>query len=80
MSLYSNVTEEGLIILGEISKQQKDQRDLEVKKRNLKQTHDIKLADSFSPLTKELDVIDETPKKLGEVIEKSQPEIITPSY
>ena len=51
MSIYSNVTEQDLIVLRKLAKQQKKQRALEMKNRILKQTHDIKLAESFSPIT-----------------------------
>ena len=73
MSLYSNVYEEDMINLRELSQQQKNQRAAEIKERVLKQTHDIKLAANLSPTTKKLEV-NESTKKLGEVIEKSQPE------
>ena len=50
MSIHSNVTEQDLIVLRKLAKQQK-KRALEMKNRILKQTHDIKLAESFSPIT-----------------------------
>ena len=40
----------------------------------MKQTHDIKLTESLSPITKKLSEVNETTEKLGDVIEKSQPE------
>ena len=52
MSIYSNLTEKDLIILRNLAEQQKNQRALKIKNRILKQTHDIKLAVSFSPITK----------------------------
>ena len=52
MSIYSNVTEQDLINLRKLAEQQKYQRALEIKKRILKQTRDIKLAESLSPITK----------------------------
>ena len=63
MSIYSNVTEQDLINLRKLAEQQKEQRALEIKSRILKQTHDIKLAESLSPITDKLD-------EVGEVIEK----------
>ena len=42
MSIYSNVTEQGLINLRKLAEQQKEQRTLKIKNRTLKQTHDIK--------------------------------------
>ena len=52
MSIYSNVTEQDLINLRKIAKQQKEQRAPKIKNIVLKQTHDIKLAESLSPITK----------------------------
>ena len=55
MSIYSNVTEQDLINLRNLAEQQKNQRALKIKNRFLKQTHDIKLAESLSPITKILE-------------------------
>ena len=55
MSIYSNVTEQDLIILCKLAEQQKNQRALKIKNRNLKQTHDVKIAESLSPITKKLE-------------------------
>ena len=74
MSVYSNVTEQDLNNLRKLAEQQKQQRALKIKNRILKQTLDIKLAESLSPITKKLDEVKETNQKLGEVIEKTQPE------
>ena len=71
MSIYSNVTEQDLIKLRKLAEQQKEQRALEFKNRILKQTHDIKLAESLSPITKKLD---ESTKKISEVINPSNSE------
>ena len=57
MSIYSNVTEQELDNLRKLAEQQKEQRALKIKNRNLKQTHDFKLAESLSPITKKLDEI-----------------------
>ena len=57
MSIYSNVTEQDLINLRKLAQQQKEQRALKMKNRILKQTHDVKLAESLSPITKKLDTI-----------------------
>ena len=54
MSIYSNVTEKDLDNLRKLAEQQKQQRALKIKNRILKQTHDVKLAESLSPITKEL--------------------------
>ena len=71
MSIYSNITEQDMINLRKLAEQQKEQRALKIKNRILKKTHDIKLAESLSPITKKLD---ETTKKLGDVIKKTNSE------
>ena len=68
MSIYSNVTEQNLINLRKLSEQQRNERALKIKNTILKKTHDIKLAESFSPITKKLD---ESTRKLSEVIKES---------
>ena len=74
MSIYSNVTEQDLIILRKLAEQQENQRALKIRNRIFKQTHDIKLAESLSPITKKVHEVKENTQKLGEVIEKSPPE------
>ena len=71
MSIYSKVTEQDLINLRKLSDQQKKQRALKIKNRILKQTHDIKLAESLSPFTKKLDKVNESIQKLGEIVKES---------
>ena len=68
MSIYSNVTETDLDNLRKLAAQQKEQRALKIKNRILKQTHDVRLAESLSPITKKLY---ETTNKLGDVIKES---------
>ena len=68
MSIYSNVTEQDLDNLHKLAEQQKEQRALNIKNRILKQTHDEKLEESLSPITKKLD---DTNKKLRDVINES---------
>ena len=68
MSIYSNVTEQDLINLRKLTEQQREQRPLKIKNRILKQTHDVKIAESLSPITNKLD---ETSEKLGDVIKES---------
>ena len=75
MSIYSNVSEQDLIISRELADQQKNQRALKTKNRILKQAHDIKLAESLSPITKKLDKVNESTKNLGEVNKESNSEI-----
>ena len=60
MSIYSNVTEKDLDNLRKLADQQKNERALKIKNRILKQTHDIKLAESLSPITNKLDKISNT--------------------
>ena len=52
MSNYSAVTEQDLIILRKLAEQQKNQQALKSENRILKQTHDLKLAENLSPITK----------------------------
>ena len=68
MSIYSNVTEKDDLNLHKLAEQQKEQRALKIKNRILKQTHDVKLAESLSPITEKLD---ETNKNLSDVIKES---------
>ena len=63
MNIYPNVFEQDLINLRELAQQQKNQRAEKIKKRILNQTHDIKLAESLSPITKKLDEVDKSTKK-----------------
>ena len=55
MSFFSIVTEQDLINLRNIAEQQKNQQALEIKNRNLRQTSDVKLAESLPLITKNLD-------------------------
>ena len=68
MSIYSNVTEQDLDNLRKLAKQQQQQRALKFKNRILKETHDVKLAESLSPITKELK---KSTKKISEVIKET---------
>ena len=74
MSIYSNVTEKDLDNLRKLAQQQKEQRALKIKNRILKQTHDIKLAESLSPITEKLDTNNKSTKEIGEVIKTSNSE------
>ena len=71
MSIYSNVTEKDLDNLRKLAQQQKEERALKIKNRILKETHDVKLAESLSPITKELK---KSTKKISEVIKESNSE------
>ena len=68
MSIYSNVTEQDLDNLRKLAQQQKNERARKIQNKILKQTHDIKLAESLSPITKKLD---ETSKKVDDTIKES---------
>ena len=74
MSIYSNVTEKDLDNLRKLAYQQKNQRAEKIKNRILRQTHDIKLAESLSPITKKLDEVNKSTKKISEVIKESNSE------
>ena len=74
MSIYSNVTEQDFINLRKLAEQQKNQRAPKIKNRFLKQTHDIKLAENFSPITEKLDEVKKSTQDLADVIKESQPE------
>ena len=71
MSIYSNVIEQELISLRKLAEQQKEQGALKNKNRILKQTRDIKLAESLSPISKKLDEVGESTQKLGEIVKES---------
>ena len=74
MRSYSNVTEQDLINLRKLTEQQKNQRALKIKNRILKDTHDNKLAELLSPITKKLDSINKSIKKIREDIKSSNSE------
>ena len=68
MSIYSNVTQVDLDNLRKLVEKQKNQRAEKIKNRILNQTHDVKLAESLSPITTKLD---ETSEKLSDVFKES---------
>ena len=71
MSIFSDITEQDLICLRKLAEQQKNQRPLKYENRILKQTHHIKIAESLSLITKNIDTINDSTKKLREVIENN---------
>ena len=71
MSVNFNVTEQYLIILRELAELQKNQRAHKIKNRILKQTHDVKLAESLSPITKKLSEVTESTQKIEEIVKES---------
>ena len=75
MSIYSNVTEDDLDNLRKLAEQQKNERALKIKNTILKQTHDVKLAENLSPITKKLDTINESTKEIGEVIKETNSKV-----
>ena len=71
MSVCSNLAEQDLFNLRKLAEQQRNQRALKNKNRLLRQTHDKKLAEKISPITKKLEEVDKSPKILGEIIKES---------
>ena len=65
MSIYCNVTEQDLENLRKLAEQQKNQRALKIKNRNLKQTHDVKLAETLSTITNKLDDVIKSTQEVG---------------
>ena len=63
-----------MINLRKLAEQQKNQRTLKIKNYILKQTHDIKLAKSLTPITKKLSEVNESNTKIGDVIKESNSE------
>ena len=71
MSIYSNVTEQDLNNLRKLAEQQRNQRAEKIKNRILKQTHDVKLAVSLSPITKKSDEVNKyTQESLSPITKK----------
>ena len=79
MSIFPDVSEEDLINLRKLAEPHKNQRALKIKNRILKQTRDVKLAESLSSITKKLDEEKETTQKIGDVIKESQQETPQPA-
>ena len=71
MNIYSIVTEQNLVNLRKLAQQQKNQRAEKIKNRILKETHDVKLAESLSPITKKLEEVNKSTKNLENVIKES---------
>ena len=71
MRIYSNVTEQDLINLRKLAEQQKNQRAEKIKNRILKKTHEVKLAESLSPIAKKIDeVINLSQQSLSPITKK----------
>ena len=73
MSIYSNVTEQDLNNVRKLANEQKNQRAEKIKNRILKQTHDVKLAESLSVITKKLEEVNKSTKNI-EVVKGSNSE------
>ena len=71
MSIYSNLTEKDLDNLRKLADQQKNEQALKIKNRILKQTHDVKLAENLSPITKKLDTINVSTKQITNAIKET---------
>ena len=67
MSIYPKVTQQDLINLGKLAEQPKNQRAIRILNRTLEHTHDIKLAENLSPMTKKIEEFNESSKKIREV-------------
>ena len=59
-----------MISLRKLADQQKSQRALKIKNRVLKQTHDMKLAESLSPITKKLEEVNKSTESLRDIIKE----------
>ena len=73
MSISSNVTEQDVINLRKLAEHRKNYRAEKSKNRILKQTNDVKLAESLSTITRKLDTINESTKNLENFIIKALP-------
>ena len=71
MSICSKLTEQDLFYLRKLVEQQKNQRALKIKNRLLRRTHDKKLAERISRITKKLEEVDKSSKILGEILKES---------
>ena len=74
MSIYSKVTEQDLINLRKLAQKQKEQRALKIRIRISKQTHDKKLAESLSPVTKKLEEFNKSTKKVDDILKEPNSE------
>ena len=61
-----------MINLHKLAEQETNQRAPKIKNRFLKQTHDIKLSESLSPITKKLDEVKKSTQKLREIVQETQ--------
>ena len=73
--IYSNVTAEDSINPRKLAQQQKDQRALKNEIKILKQPHVFKLAESLSPITKNLDEVKESTRKSGVIVNENNTQL-----
>ena len=71
MSVYQNVTEHNLISLSKSAEQWNNQRAIRSKIKFLKQTHDKNIADTFTSITKKIEEVDKSIRKM-EVLKKKK--------
>ena len=57
--------------LRELAEQQKNQQAEKIKHRILKQTHDVKLAESLSPISKILDQVKKSTQEIAEIVKET---------
>ena len=60
--------------LRKIAEHQKNHRATKIENRILKQTHDKKLDEYLSPITRKLDIFNDSTRKVGEIYKKSDVE------
>ena len=73
MSIYSIVSEQDSENLRKLAEQQKNQKALKIKNRILEKTHDVKLAESLSPINKRLELVENKKgEKIGDLIKNSE--------
>ena len=64
-----------MITLDKLAEQQKNQRAERIKSRILKQTHDKKLAESFTSITEKIEKSDESTQQQGETFRKPDSQV-----
>ena len=75
MSIHSNVTEPDLINLRKVAEQQKNQRALKIRNKNLEQTNDVKLAEILSPITEKQDELNKSTQEVGDITKESNSKV-----
>ena len=80
MNFYPKVTKEDLITLCELAEQQNNQRAIKCKSRILIQTRVRNLAENLSPITEKVDEVNESTKKIGEIVKNQMLRTETHKY